>query len=411
MSSSGRYTHIDGKGHARVPFGCYKIGLIASRDEHKFLTNDVTEDPRVHNHEWARELGLVSFAGYQLRVPTGDRLGVLALFAKQPILSDEDSILDALSTTVAFVVRQAAVEDDLWLQSEKLGNALRESFKSREILLSMLEDNGQIRSRLENSFEKLKTAQMQLIHAEKMEAVGRMASGIAHEVKNPLGIILQGINYFEGELAPEEKDNREMLLMMKDSVKRADNIVRALLDFSRVEELRVEKCDINDIIKKSIELVQHRLNNHAVESVCDLSADMPKASFDKGKLIQVFINLFNNAVDAMSKGGKLYVRTYVSELEIPGLKIGNREDDIFKLGEKAMVVEVEDTGTGMDAGTMDKIFDPFFTTKSRSEGTGLGLSIAKSIIEMHKGLIGLESKEGKGTKFTIVFKIPKEGIS
>ncbi|MDP2929649.1 MAG: PAS domain-containing protein [Candidatus Omnitrophota bacterium] len=109
VTSSGRYTHIDGRGHARVPFGCYKIGLVASGEEHKFLTNDVVNGHRVHNREWARELGLVSFAGYQLRIPGGETIGVLALFAKHPILLTEDAMLDSLSTTAAFVVQQDTV--------------------------------------------------------------------------------------------------------------------------------------------------------------------------------------------------------------------------------------------------------------------------------------------------------------
>jgi PAS domain S-box-containing protein len=112
-ASSGRYTHTDGRGHRRVPFGSYKIGRVASGQEHKFVTNDAQNDPQVHNHEWARDLGLVSFAGYQLRVPDGETLGVLALFAKQSISPALDAILDALSNTVAFVVKQAKAEDAL----------------------------------------------------------------------------------------------------------------------------------------------------------------------------------------------------------------------------------------------------------------------------------------------------------
>jgi PAS domain S-box-containing protein len=113
LASSGRYTHTDGKTHRRVPFGCYKIGRVASAEDHKFLTSDVQNDPRVHNHEWARDLGLVSFAGYQLRVPGGETLGVLALFAKHPILPTEDTLLDGLSSTVALVVQQALAEKTL----------------------------------------------------------------------------------------------------------------------------------------------------------------------------------------------------------------------------------------------------------------------------------------------------------
>jgi signal transduction histidine kinase len=107
----------------------------------------------------------------------------------------------------------------------------------------------------------------------------------------------------------------------------------------------------------------------------------------------------------MPKGGKLYVRSYLSGFKIPRNKIGNREEDIFRIGEEVVMVEIEDTGAGIDEGILNKIFDPFFTTKNRTEGTGLGLSIAKSIIDIHRGLISVNSKKGKGSKFTIAFKI------
>ena len=97
LASSGRYTHIDGQTHRRVPYDCYKIGRVASGEDHKFLTNDAQNDPNVHNHQWARELGLISFAGYQIRVPDGETLGVLGLFAKHPIDESEDAMLDGLS--------------------------------------------------------------------------------------------------------------------------------------------------------------------------------------------------------------------------------------------------------------------------------------------------------------------------
>lgn len=113
LASSGRYTHTDGPTHRRVPFGCYKIGLIASGQDHKFLTNDAQNDPRVHNHEWARAAGLASFAGYQLRVAGGETLGVLALFAKQPILPAEDAMLDGISSSVALIIQQSSAAEEL----------------------------------------------------------------------------------------------------------------------------------------------------------------------------------------------------------------------------------------------------------------------------------------------------------
>jgi PAS domain S-box-containing protein len=109
LASSGRYTHTDG-GHGRVPFGCYKIGKIAAGEELKFLTNEVTTDPRVHNHEWARELGLVSFAGYRLSDSNGP-LGVLALFSKQPVSADEDLLLEGIANATSLVLRSARAEE------------------------------------------------------------------------------------------------------------------------------------------------------------------------------------------------------------------------------------------------------------------------------------------------------------
>jgi PAS domain S-box-containing protein len=123
LASAGRYTRIDGPGHRRVPFGCYKIGRVASEEEAKFLSNDVQHDPRVHDHAWARELGLVSFAGYQLRTPGEETLGVLALFAKHPILADEDALLDGLGSTVAQLVKRAAAEESLLRRTEELARS------------------------------------------------------------------------------------------------------------------------------------------------------------------------------------------------------------------------------------------------------------------------------------------------
>jgi PAS domain S-box-containing protein len=123
LASSGRYTHIDGSAHRRVPYGCYKIGRVASEEEPKFVGNDVQNDPGVHDHAWARELGLVSFAGYQLRTPGEETLGVLALFAKHPILADEDALLDGLGSTVALLVKRAAAEESLARRTEELARS------------------------------------------------------------------------------------------------------------------------------------------------------------------------------------------------------------------------------------------------------------------------------------------------
>jgi PAS domain S-box-containing protein len=127
VASSGRYTHLDGEVHRRVPFGCYKIGRIAAGDDAKFITNDVVHDPRVHNHNWARKLGLVSFAGYRLLSAAGKPIGVLALFSKHVISPDDDRLLEGLATTTAQVIQTATAEEAL-RKSEALHHALVENF-------------------------------------------------------------------------------------------------------------------------------------------------------------------------------------------------------------------------------------------------------------------------------------------
>jgi len=168
MASSGRYTHIDGKGHARIPFGCYKIGLIASGEEDKFLTNDVVNDPRVHNHEWARELGLVFFAGYQLRIPGGEAIGVLALFAKHALLPVEDALLDSISISTAVVAQEAVAEEALKESESKFRTIIEGSNEGiifcDEVTMSIIFGNAAMSRLLGYSREELAGMTIQNLH-------------------------------------------------------------------------------------------------------------------------------------------------------------------------------------------------------------------------------------------------------
>jgi PAS domain S-box-containing protein len=412
MASSGRYIHINGKGHARVPFGCYKIGLVASGEEHKFLTNKADNDPHVHNHEWARELGLVSFAGYQLRIPGRETIGVLALFAKHPILQTEDAMLDTISSTAAFVVEESVTKENMDKQTLQLDAALKESLKSREILLNMLNDNNQIREEMEQNIVELKIAhsrlketQSQLIQSEKLSAVGRLASGVAHEVKNPLAIIMQSAEYLTNKVSPEHK---EIIQMMVSNIKRADIIVRTLVDFSRMSELKLIPEDINIVLESSLILVQHRIRQENIKIIKEFKEDLPKVLVDKNKIEQVFVNLLLNAIQAMPKGGNIFIRTHTAEFEKPKEGIGRRTKDFFKLKEKVVMIEIEDMGEGIKEENLDKIFEPFFTTKEPGAGTGLGLAVTGNIIAMHKALIEIKSKAGEGTRAIVILKTERE---
>ncbi|OIO33951.1 MAG: hypothetical protein AUJ70_02080 [Candidatus Omnitrophica bacterium CG1_02_40_15] len=252
------------------------------------------------------------------------------------------------------------------------------------------------------AYRGLKETQGQLIQAEKLSAVGQLASGVAHEVRNPLGIILQGVNYLEKKISAKETDIYEILIMLKDNVKRADKIINALLDFSRVASLDLKPEDVNSILEVSISLVRTRFKFENIDVIMETKQGIPSALADKNKLEQVFINLLLNAIQAMPAGGKIIIRTYDKILEEIKKGIGRREGDYFRVGEKAIIIEIEDTGSGISEENLKKIFDPFFTTKGPTGGAGLGLSVTQNIINEHKGFISVESQIGKGTKLTVI---------
>jgi signal transduction histidine kinase len=193
--------------------------------------------------------------------------------------------------------------------------------------------------------------------------------------------------------------------MMKDSLKRADDIIRGLLEFSRATELQTRPEDINSILEGSLALVQHKTRLQEIEIIKEFKEGLPRILADRNKLEQVFVNLILNAIDAMPKGGKLFVRSCLVQLVEHDEKVGRKATDSFHSGEKVAAVEIEDTGSGISKENIDRIFDPFFTTKGRTEGTGLGLSISKSIVQMHRGLMRVESPQDKGAKFTIQLKL------
>jgi signal transduction histidine kinase len=259
---------------------------------------------------------------------------------------------------------------------------------------------------LKMAYDELKEMQDKLIQSEKLKAIGQLASGVAHEMRNPIGIIMQGVAYLEQIISPEAKEPRETLSIVKESAQRADRIVISLLDFSRATRLELHPEYIDSILESSLNLVKTELKN--IEVVREIQEDLPKVLVDKNKLTQVFINLFINAIHAMPEAGKLTIRSFVKQLEETRNSIDERSDYSFEAGEKVVVVEIEDTGMGISEENLKRIFDPFFTTKGLGKGTGLGLSVSRNIIIMHKGLIEVKSQVKKGTRVIITLRISKE---
>ncbi|MFQ5990512.1 MAG: ATP-binding protein [Candidatus Methylomirabilales bacterium] len=246
--------------------------------------------------------------------------------------------------------------------------------------------------------EELKATQLQLIQSAKLESVGRLAAGVAHEVKNPLAIIQQGLAYLSHDFLTTDGDNvAPVLEKMDNAVRRADRVIRGLLDFSAPSEVDVTPAGLNVLVEESLLLVEHELARAHVSVVKELGENLPLLKLDRQKMEQVFVNLFMNAVQAMPEGGTLTVKTDARHLRELG-------PNPFRNGKTIVVVEVEDTGTGIPDDKLDRVFDPFFTTKPTGQGTGLGLTVTRKIIELHGGMIHIRNRHDGGVGVTIAFE-------
>ncbi|MDB5293775.1 MAG: hypothetical protein JWL69_5016 [Phycisphaerales bacterium] len=283
-------------------------------------------------------------------------------------------------------------------------------------------------SALKTSHEELIQAQLQLIQAEKLESVGRLAAGVAHEVKNPLAILLMGLDYLtearggrpgadEEDCGPAEGDNTVTTVIgaMRDAVERADTIVRGLVDFSANRQLDLTAQDMDAVIARSLLLVKHELTNAHVTAVHERPASdgrrqgpgLPRVTLDTTKIQQVFVNLFMNAIHAMPAGGTLTVRAYARRLTEAERQTardeGSRQAERFRIGDEVVIVEVDDTGAGIPPDKIAKIWDPFFTTKPTGRGTGLGLTVTRKIVELHDGMIVIANRDAGGVRVTLMF--------
>jgi two-component system NtrC family sensor kinase len=245
--------------------------------------------------------------------------------------------------------------------------------------------NARLYQDLKDRMLELQATQQQLVQSAKLAAIGELAASVAHEINNPLTVIL-GSSAVLLRRTPADSFAYAKITNVINAANRAGKIVRDLLDFSRRREPRHEVLDANELILRSLDIVQVRLASGGVTVQAALDPGTPLVVGDRDQLTQVLINLMTNAVDAMPGGGTLTVE---SELQPE---------------EGVVVISVADTGTGMDQGQIARIFEPFFTTKGEGKGTGLGLSVSLSIISRHGGTIEAQSQPGRGT--TMRVKLP-----
>jgi two-component system cell cycle sensor histidine kinase/response regulator CckA len=221
---------------------------------------------------------------------------------------------------------------------------------------------------------------LQLEHSQRLETVGTLAGGIAHDVNNQLASVLGQISLAE-EMLPKEHPASYRLIRAQQAVERCSQMVRSLLSFSHQARPILRVMDLNELVTHTASLLERILGGlirmEVIESPC-----LPPILGERVQLEQVILNLAVNARDAMPNGGKLTIRT-------------------LPIGEDKVCLSIEDTGMGIPAEILPRIFDPFFTTKEVGKGTGLGLAMVFSIVQAHGGRVEVDSQEGVGTRFRI----------
>jgi PAS domain S-box-containing protein len=235
-----------------------------------------------------------------------------------------------------------------------------------------------------------KNLERQLINTEKLASLGTLAAGVAHEVNNPLGVILGFCDLLLRKAGKHSQEYEDLKTIERQGL-HCKQVVENLLSFARFGDADSEYSEVNGCIEDIIKVVKHTLEMHDIELDLSLSQNLPNVRGDSRQLQQVFLNLVNNAVSAMPTGGLLKIRTFLERTS------------------RKAVIQIEDNGEGIKSENMDHIFEPFFTTKPEGEGTGLGLFVSYGIITKYGGTIDCSSHHSstlkpRGTAFTI--KLP-----
>ncbi len=262
---------------------------------------------------------------------------------------------------------------------------------------------------LMQAHENLTSAHEQLIQAEKMESVGRLAAGVAHEVKNPLAMIGMGLELLARHLPADDLKATETIERMKRGIDRAKKIVRGLVDYSSDRHLEFQSHDPNKLVRGALDLVEYELRQAGIGIYFMPGSDLPAVEADQTKVEQVLVNLFINAMHAMDGMGTLAIRTELVSMDSVAHDEGSRLRDRLRQGDRMIKITVSDTGAGIPLEMLGKLFDPFFTTKSTGKGTGLGLTVSRKIAELHGGELLLANRDDRsGAIATLMLKVDKD---
>ena len=357
---------------------CKSSDCTVSRDEFPFIIQDTKrQDKNCRGFEFDEKVK--SYAC--LPISTGKNLmGILTICSlkKQAFDQDQLEMMLSVATMAASVIQRAQLFHKLDEEKRRLERANDEINK--------------LNKDLETKIEDLKEAQNQIVQTEKLAVAGRLAAGVAHEVNNPIGIIINRIECLQSE-AQEKGVSDDLIKDLGTISKYAHRISKIVEDLSIISrttyyESDFTKIDINDVLADVFFLVEQKIRGKKIRLIKKLYPESLFVLGDSGRLEQVFINIIDNAIHAISGNGSITVTTRAEK--------------------KYIRTEISDSGTGIPEEHLNKIYDPFFTTKEVGKGTGLGLPISQAIIADYNASIGVDSQINKGTTFTITFPAAAE---
>ncbi|HID57540.1 TPA: GAF domain-containing sensor histidine kinase [Candidatus Poribacteria bacterium] len=333
----------------------------AALDRKPYIIEDALNDPRV-NRDLVRQLNVKSFVA----VPMIGRERVVGVVSADNLFSEREITEEDFKLLVTFV-NQAGI-----------------AIENAEMYEELKRFNSTLRRRIREAMKELEESQRQLMQSEKLAALGQIAAGVAHELRNPLTSIKILLYSLMEEFNINEK-RPEDVEVIKSEIGKMEELIRRFLDFARPSSPVLERVNVNEVIEGVISLVGYQMKENDIVLRMNLS---PKAEImaDRDHLRQLFLNLILNSIQAMPQGGELRIET--------------------RLSDGMLITRIKDTGMGIPKPVMDRIFEPFFTTKE--EGIGLGLSIVDRIVKEHNGKIEVESAPGEGTEFRVYLQIGGE---
>jgi len=315
------------------------------------------------------------------------------------VLEMEDPAGKEILLTYTYITSPAGILMTVRPKSEVLKSwyALRNEslllllFSTVVICIVVFRLSGRLVRRIAESDKEREMASRQVQYSSKLATVGRLAAGVAHEINNPMAIINEKAGLMRDliDLDPEFPEREKLFPLTEsilNSVSRCRTITHRLLGFARRMDVGREDTDLNHVVREVVGFLEREAFHRSVEVKLELDEDLPMIPSDEGQLQQVFLNILNNALEAVGEGGRVVVRSWIRNHE-------------------SVAVSFADDGSGMPKETLEHIFDPFYTTKG-TYGTGLGLSITYGIVEKLEGTIEVESEEGVGTTFKVYLPRP-----